>query len=416
MSQEWYQRTQLSNGIRIVSEYIPSVRSVSLGFWFAAGSRYEEPQESGISHLLEHLFFKGTERRTAREIAEAFDSLGGQLNAYTSKEYTCYYARVLDQHFEQAVEILSDMLLHARLAEQDLEKEKNVVLEEIKTYEDTPDELIHDLFAQAVLNGHPLARSILGGAETVRGLTREKLLRYLERYYTPDRLVVSAAGHVEHERVVAEVAKYFAAMEGRGESVAPTGEEITSQPRLLRHKETEQVHICLGSRGLPRTDPDKYALFLLDTILGGGASSRFFQELREERALVYATYSYHTCFQETGLFTVYAGTSPEHTEEVLAVMQAELERVWRHGVTEAELKRAKEQLKGSLVLGLEGTANRMSRLAKAVLFYDQILSPDELIQLIERVDLEDVQRVASRVLAPEHLVTAVLGPLEGGQA
>ncbi len=407
-----YEKTVLPNGIRILTEYIPYVRSVSIGFWYGAGSKHENEHNNGISHLIEHLTFKGTKNRTARQIAETFDSSGGQLNAFTSKEYTCYYVRILDNHFDMAVEVLGDMLLNSLFSEADLEKEKSVVLEEIKMYEDTPDELVHDLLTQAILDQHPLGRNILGTVESVTGISRPDAMAYLKERYTPDNLVVAAAGNVRQDQVVKEVEKYFG---GVGGKLAFSGDEIPvlHSQTLIRQKKTEQVHLCLGMPGIRRNDPRKYALYLLDVILGGGMSSRLFQELREERALVYSTYSYHVSYQETGLFTVYAGTSPGQVDKVLALMKEEFAKVRSGAVGEEEFRRAKEQLKGSLMLSLESTTNRMSRIAKSDLFYERILSPDEVTAQIDAVTMKDLNKIAGDILNEEMMTLAAIGPLKG---
>lgn len=404
-----YKRTVIENGIRVVTEEIPHVRSVTIGFWLRSGSRDEHAGNNGISHLIEHVLFKGTHTRSAREIAEAIDAAGGQLNAFTSKEHTCYYARVLDGHLPMATEILADMLLNSTIPEVELEKEKGVILEEIKMYEDSPDELVHDLFAATLLHPHPLGQSILGRAENVRAMTRDMVFHHMREYYTANNLVISVAGHVTHDEVVHEVQRHFAGFGG----TAPRLNEVEVTPVLantVRHKDTEQIHICLGGFGLSRNDPDRYALYVLDTALGGGMSSRLFQELREERGLVYSTYSYHSCFHETGLFTVYAGTSPEHAPLVVDLIRAECNRVVKSGINGEELRRAKEQIKGNLMLSLESTANRMSRMAKAELFAESLLTPDELMQRIDAVTHDDTARVAARLFGQDKLALTAVGP------
>ncbi len=412
-----FRRTVLPNGIRIVTERIPYVRSVSLGFWFATGSCNETPKENGISHLIEHLMFKGTANRTARQIAETFDAAGGQLNAFTSKEHTCYYARVLDQHFGVAADVISDMILSSLFAEADLEKEKSVVTEEIKMYEDSPDEMVHDLFTTAILDTHPLGQTVLGPAENVLAFERADIMDYLVRLYTPQNLVVAAAGNISHEQVVDEISRRLGSMTVGPASLgmAASGGRVTpwvASPRdVIKVKDTEQVHLCLGTEGLNRRDSDKYPMFLLDVILGGGMSSRLFQELREEMALVYSTYSYHVCFQDTGLFSIYAGTSPKNVDQVLEVVRGECRSLLAGGVTDAELRRAKEQLKGSLMLSLESTNSRMSRIAKIELFEETPETPDEIMEKVEAVAMDDVMRVANRLLPPEKLFLAAIGPL-----
>lgn len=405
-----YQKTTLSNGIRVVTEHIPYVRSVTIGFWFRTGSRDENASNNGISHFIEHMVFKGTGSRSARQIAETIDAAGGQLNAFTSKEHTCYYARVLDQHLELAVEILSDMVLDSNFHTGDIDKEKGVILEEIRMYEDSPDELVHDLFTDAVLAGHPLGKGILGTEETVAAVTRTEMLTYLHDHYTAGNLVVAAAGNVTHDQVVTVVERYM----GNHTGAATRLELCNCLPHghnMVRSKDTEQVHICIGSLGFDRADPLRYALFVLDMALGGGMSSRLFQELREERGLVYAAYSYHTLFQDTGLFTIYAGCSPQNVTQVMQVIRHEFAAVVENGLADDELHRAKEQLKGSLMLSLESTANRMSRLAKAELFHDELLTPDELMACIDAVDSDDVHVVARRLLSPAEQVIACIGPV-----
>lgn len=404
-----YRKTVLENGIRVVTEHIPYVRSVTIGFWVRSGSRDEDATNNGISHLIEHLLFKGTTTRTARDIAEQIDSAGGQLNAFTSKEHTCYYARVLDGHLPMATEILADMLLNSTIPEAELEKEKGVILEEIKMYEDSPDELVHDLFAEAVLNPHPLGQSVLGRAENVLSITRDRVLEYMHTHYTADNLVVSVAGNVTHEEVVREIRRHFNGFTRTGSGYR----SVAVEPRrsnLIRQKDTEQIHLCLGGQGVPRDDPDRFPLYVIDTALGGGMSSRLFQELREERGLVYSTYSYHSCFHEAGLFAVYAGTSPQHVSTVVDLIREECRRIGEEGIRGEELVRAKEQIKGNLMLSLESTANRMSRMAKAELFSEPLLSPDELIERIDAVTPEDTVRVASRLFGDGDLSLTAIGP------
>lgn len=404
-----HKRTQLANGITVVTEKIPHVRSVTIGCWIEAGSRYEDPSEAGISHFIEHLLFKGTKNRTARQIAEDIDAAGGHLNAFTGKELTCYYARVLDEHLALAVELLADMLLHSVFDPAEIEKEKGVVIEEIKMYEDTPDELVHDLFAAAVFGGHPLGRAVLGDAASVRRLTREQILAYMRRRYTAGNLVVAAAGNVEHERVVDEVERRFAEMQGP--KPPRQHQAATWEPRhILRQKETEQAHLCVGTLGLERGHPDRFVAQVVDTALGGGMSSRLFQELREERGLVYSTFSAHASYRDNGTFSIYAGTSPENAEQVLEIIHSELQRLATEGLEEDELRRAKEYLKGSLMLSLESTANRMNRIAKAELYGEPLYSPDELVARIDAVTREATQQLCEALFSRVRPALAVIGP------
>jgi len=354
--------------------------------------------------------FKGTSTRSAREIAELIDAAGGQLNAFTGKERTCYYARILDEQLPMAAELLADMFLNSVFDPEEMEKEKNVVIEEIRMCEDSPDELVHDLFASAVLGDHPLGLSVLGTEANIRGMKREEVLEFITDYYVPGNLVVAAAGNVAHDQVVDQVTRYFSALPSRPlpNSLAPVDEPGKA---AFRYKDIEQVHLCIGGLGVPRHDEDKFAVYVLDVILGGGMSSRLFQQLREERGLAYSTYSYHTCFQDAGVFGVYVGTGPENVPQVVRIIQDEFDRLMQEGVTPEELHRGKEQLKGSLMLGLESTAARMSRIAKSELFYEAILTPDEVAARIDAVTVESVQRVAQRLLSSP-LTAAAIGPTE----
>lgn len=406
-----YHRAKLSNGLRIIGETMPHVHSVSLGIWVGSGSRYEEPENNGISHFIEHMLFKGTSRRTTKQIAEAIDAVGGQLNAFTTKEYTCFYAKVLNQHFQLGLDLLTDMLTHSVFDDAEIEKEKLVVLEEIKSFEDSPDEIIHDIFAGAVLKGHPLGRPILGSPENIRRLTRKTLLQYLNQHYTPDNIVLAVAGNIQFDQIVAEAERQLAALSGC-QSVILTDLPALKPDLVLRSKETEQVHICLGTRGIGRRDADKYPVFVLDSILGGSVSSRLFQQLREERGLVYSTGSSHASYKDTGIFSVYAGTGFENYEQVVGLIKTEIQKLKEESVSQAELTRAQEQLKGNLLLSLESTCNRMSRIAKTELFQDELLTPEEIVAKIEAVTGDDLQRVARHLFRDDQFVLAAIGPFQ----
>jgi predicted Zn-dependent peptidase len=406
-----YQKTVLDNGLRIVTETIPHVRSVTIGFWFHTGSRDETLENNGISHFIEHVMFKGTKTRTARQIAETMDATGGQMNAFTGKESTCYYARVQDKHLSTAVELLADMFLNSTFRQEELAKEKSVILEEIKMYEDSPEELAHDLFVGAVLKNHPLSLPIMGTGANIARMGLEDIREYMGIQYVPGNLVVAAAGNIEHDQVVAEMEKHFGHLQG-AKPPKRVFEGATPERLVFRRKDTEQIHLCLGTKGVDRSHPDKFALYLLDVILGGGMSSRLFQELREERGLVYSAYSFHSCFQDTGIFGVYAGTGPDNVEEVLKVIYEQLELMGQSGPTAQELHRAKEQLKGGLLLSLESTTNRMSRIAKSELYYQEILTPDDLIARIDGVSTEDICRVAQGLLRPEEFSLVAIGPTD----
>lgn len=405
-----YQKTVLPNGIRIITEYIPYVHSVSLGVWIEVGSRDEEPSELGLSHFIEHMMFKGTERFSARDIAEIMDRCGGHLNAFTSKEHTCYYFRILAEHFPTAAQVLQQMLLHSLFEPSDIEKERNVVLEELYMYEDTPDELVHDLLCEALWPNHPLGRNILGTEETIRGFTQEMIFSFLERNYTTDRIVIASAGNVSHKQVVEEFAAAFSSLPSGASSSADHPHTKAGQD-LLRSKDTEQIHLCIGGPALPRGDERRYILYLLDTITGGGVSSFLFQELREERGLVYNTYSYNSFFRDTGCFGIYAGFSPKHWSEVFSVIETQLGSI-EHLISEDVVSRAKGQLKGSVVLSLESTNNRMMRLAKGEMDFGRVVTPEEFMSKIENVTLDDMIKLGLEVYNPANWSIAAIGPLD----
>ncbi len=406
----FFEKTVLPNGIRVITESIPHVRSVSLGFWVGVGSRDEQEARSGISHFLEHMLFKGTKTRSAREISRTFDRLGGELNAFTAKEYTCFYARVLDEHVPVAVEVLADMLQEPALRTKDVTSEREVVLEEISLHEDSPDERIHDLMAAELWGIHPLGRSILGHGGTIRALSAAAAREFYSERYRPRNLVVAAAGNIAHKKVVGLVRKF---LRGEGD-YAP---RQTYVPEVERHaavfnKRTEQAHICYGTQVFDARHPDRFALAIMDNVLGGGMSSRLFQQVREKRGLVYSIFSYHSLYSETGLMAIYAGTRPSNAEEVIKIVQGELGKVAGRGVTKEELRRAKDHFKGQLVLGLESTNNRMTRLGKSELGGVELLTLDELVQRVEAVSMADVKTLAQQFLTPERMVLAVIGPFE----
>jgi predicted Zn-dependent peptidase len=340
-------RTEYTSGLRVVTERMPGVRSASLGIWVLAGSRDEAPRISGSSHFLEHLLFKGTSRRSAQDIAQAFDAVGGDVNAFTAKEYTCYYARVLDRDLELAVDHLADMLQHSLIRSVDLDAERQVILEEINMHEDSPEDLVHDVFTEALWPDHPLGRPVLGTAATIAAATRGSVHRFYKRHYVPGNFVVAAAGNVRHEELLTLLADRMET--GRAlENGAASAWNLRSAghpprasgARLVRRRKTEQAHICIGTDGLARTDPDRFAFLVVNTALGGGMSSRLFQEVRERRGLAYSVYSYHSQYTEAGIFTAYAGTTPARAEQVIGLLRRELEDVAAGGLTEEEFERA----------------------------------------------------------------------------
>jgi len=403
------QRHTCENGLRIVTEKIPSVRSVALGIWVGTGSKYENERNNGISHFLEHMFFKGTTTRSAKEIAETFDEIGGNVNAFTSKEYTCYYARVLDQHAPIALDVLADMFFHSVFDEEELEKEKNVVIEEIGMYEDTPDDLVHDLIARACYADHPLGYPILGTEDVLLSLKREDLLTYIGNTYLPSNTVITVAGNFD-DQLIEEIKRRFSAFHGQGEKVEVKRPAFVANT-IAQHKATEQAHVCISLPGFNVGHEEVYSLILLNNVLGGSMSSRLFQEIREERGLAYSVYSYHSSYKETGTFTIYTGTAPEHVGQVFDIVTNILHDVAEKGITEKEMNKGKEQLKGSLMLSLESTNSRMSRLGKNELLLGRHLSLDEIIAKIDRVSHDSVLSVA-RQLFRSKLAMAMVSPLE----
>jgi predicted Zn-dependent peptidase len=393
------------NGVRIVLENIPTVRSVAIGIWIGTGSRNETPELNGISHFLEHMFFKGTKTRTAREIAESFDSIGGQVNAFTSKEYTCYYAKVLDTHASFALEVLADMFFNSTFDEEELLKEKNVVFEEIKMYEDTPDDIVHDLLSKAVYKDHPLGYPILGTEKTLQTFTGETLKQYMANTYTPENVVISVAGNIS-ESFIKEVETYFGSYQGKV-TKTPEKTPIFYTNQISRKKETEQAHLCIGYKGLKVGHEDIYSLIVLNNILGGSMSSRLFQEVREQRGLAYSVFSYHSAYLDSGIVNIYGGTGASQLNVLFDTIQETLEKLKTNGITEKELQNSKEQLKGSLMLSLESTNSRMSRNGKNELLLGRHRSLDEIVEEIDQVTKESVDRMANTIFTDEYAVALI---------
>ncbi len=411
-------RTVLPGGLRVVTEAVPTVRSVTFGIWVGVGSRDEGVRQSGCSHYLEHLLFKGTERRGALEISAAIDRVGGEMNAFTAKEYTCFYARVLDADLPVAVDVVSDVVTSAVLLRDDVENERSVILEEIAMSDDDPADLVHDQFAQAVFGDTPLGRPVLGTVDSIEQLSRATINGYYRRHYRPETMVVAAAGNLDHAHVVRLVRKAFASAGALGDrSTAPEPPRLGGRQRARRpgtvvhHRPTEQANFVLGVPGIPRVDDRRFALGVLNGVLGGGMSSRLFQEVREKRGLAYSVYSYHTQYADTGLFGVYAGCQPDRVDEVLDLCRTELAKVVDDGITAEELARGQAQLRGALVLGLEDTGSRMSRIGKSELVYGELLGVPELLRRIEAVTLDDVRALARDLLRTPPTL-AVIGPFD----
>ncbi|HEX5468044.1 MAG TPA: pitrilysin family protein [Gaiellaceae bacterium] len=407
-----YLLTTLPSGARVISEPLESVRSAALGLWIGTGSRDEDDAHAGLTHFLEHLLFKGSDRYSALEIAEIFDAFGGELNAATARDYTVVYARVLDEHVEEALDVMTDMVFAPALV--DLDAEREVVLEEIAMIEDTPQELIHDLLTQAVFGGHPLGRPVLGSAEVIASVSRRSISAYHRARYTAGNVVAAAAGNLDHDR-------FAALVERMGEKLRPTSRRPAARapwvrppaPRLaFMRKNTEQYHLCLGAPGISRSDKRRFAASILDGILGGSASSRLFQEIREKRGLAYTVYTFSSQYADTGQIGVYVGTREENLRPCLEIVFRQIDALAAGDVHADELERAKENLKGRIVLGMELTSNRMSRLGKSVITDSELLDLDRIIAEIDAVDAESVAELTGELLTGERLSVAAIGPSE----
>jgi predicted Zn-dependent peptidase len=392
-----------------VSDAAPDLRSVTVGIWVENGSRYESEDQAGISHFLEHLFFKGTERRTALDIAQEVEALGGVLNAFTGKEQTCYYAKVLPEHLPIALDVLGDVFAHSTFPDEEIERERTVIAQEIMQVEDTPEEHVHDLFGMAFWPGHPLARPIAGSVESIRGFGRPQFLEFLGQRYRPDHVLVAGAGAVTHEALVAGVERHLGGLAGAS---TPVDLSIPSPQggRWETAKDLEQTHVCLGVPGVAHGDPQRYAVYLLQLALGGGMGSRLFQEIRERRGRAYSVYAFHSAFRDTGCFGVYVATSRQWVEEVVEVCRTTFDDVVRQGLAADELARAKTQMKGGLFLGLETSDSRMTRLARNTLCFGREVPVEEVCRDVEAVGNDDIIAAARRILASDVVNVTVLGP------
>lgn len=404
----FYDKTVLDNGVTVLTETMDTVRSVAIGIWVVVGSRDESPSDAGMSHFMEHMMFKGTPTRSAADISAIFDRLGAELNAFTSKEATCFYSRVLDQHVDIAVEVLSDMIVNSLLDDEAIRYEREVVIEEIARHEDTPEDQIGDVFMETLWPSHPLGLPVLGTREIVSAFDNGQSRAFHDRHYRTCQITVAAAGNITHKQVADLVGKYLDLPNGSCGKRALSDAVVETRLHVLE-RDTEQAHIAWGVNALKATDDDRFVLSVLDVVLGGGMSSRLFQEIREKKGLAYAVGSYHQLFEDAGLFGVYAGTRPNNAEEVIRLVKQQVDSVRTEGITADELSLAKDALKGSLVLSLESTRMRMTRLAKSEITHGEILSLDELVERIDKVQLGDVKELAGRLFGgPE--VLAVIGP------
>jgi len=401
----------LSNELTVITEKISGVRSISLGVWLKKGSRHEKGNENGISHFIEHLLFKGTESRSSQEIALIIDSIGGQIDAFTSKEYTCFYAKVLDEHLPVALELLSDIVLHPRFDSKDIEQERKVIYEEIKMVGDTPDELVYDVFAEHFWQGHPLGKPVQGTIEKVSKITPATLLKYFKKSYTPENIVIAAAGNLSHSRILSMARKAF-------EPLSKKDSHFTLKPAKphffivkKRKNELEQLHLCLGVDAFPKSFEERYQLLVLNTLLGGSMSSRLFQNIREKRGLVYSIFSGVNAFIDCGFMMVYAAANPKSADEVLKLILDEFVSLKQKLITPEELKVSKEHLKGNLMLSLESTSSRMSNLARHEMYFGRQFSLNEMLKGVEKVQSEQIQALASRIFVNNRFTLAALGKI-----
>ena len=397
----------LGNGLRVVTEYIPHFPSVSVGLWIGAGSMYESEAENGLSHFVEHMLFKSTENRTTREIAVEMDAIGGQVNAFTSKECTCYYAKVIAEHLPRAMELLSDLLLNARMDEEEFEKERGVILEEIAMCEDTPEDLVYDLLAEAYFGDHPLARPILGSQQQIASVSREALIDYRRRHYRPDNTVLAIAGDFDEMQFRELAERYLGRWKAQGETRMPEPRLEACAKLLTRKKDIEQVHLCLAYPGVAQDDDALYPLSVMNNLLGGGMSSRLFQRIREEMCAAYSVYSFPSTYPNCGTLTIYAGTSPELAQKVADELHKQIDELMKGGVTPEEFTMAKDQLRVSYILGLESSSSRMSSIGRSKLLRGKAIDPQDVIAKIEAVTREDVERILRETFSKPCSASAV---------
>ena len=404
-----FKKEHLSNGIPVVMEQLKNMRSVALGIWVKVGSRDEGLDKNGISHFLEHMFFKGTVKRTAKDIAVEIDSLGGELNAFTSKESTTFYVKVLDEYIEKGIELLSDIFLHSTFPQEDIEKEKRIIKEEIKLVEDTPDDYIHDLFNQTIWGNKGLGQPVLGRRETVKSFTREDLISHIRKYYGTKDVVISCAGNFEYESIISILNKSFGSLRRGSEPEKGPTSHFQSKVEVF-HKELSEAHVCFGVEGIPQTSEDRYSLFALNTIFGAGVSSRLFQEIREKRGLAYSIYSFVSSYYDTGIWGVYAGVSRKRVGEVAELIIKEMHDL-KSTLTEVELQRSKNQLKGNIILGLESTSSRMANIARQEIYHGRYYSPKEIMKEVDSITLGHIQTLAEKLIKQERFSLTVYGPV-----
>lgn len=405
-------KVQLDNGLRIVCEKIPYVRSVSLGIWVGTGSRNENKINNGISHFIEHMLFKGTERRSAKEIAGSIDNIGGQINAFTGKECTCYYTKTLDEHIEIAVDVLADMFFNSRFQKKDIDIERKVILEEINMYEDTPEELVHDLLSETVWSGNPLGYPILGSEECLSRIDSDFIGEYMHENYNPANTVIAVAGNYVDDQLIGCINKYFGQWDNISRNVPEYNNVDFVQDVQIREKDTEQIHICMGFNGIEQGDDNLYTLLAINNILGGGMSSILFQKLREEMGLVYSIYSYPSSYKNAGLFTIYAGMNPEHLEKVINLVMNEIKNLVKSGIKKDELDKSKEQLKGNYILGLESTSSRMNNIGKSELLLGRIHTSGEVLKKIDEINIDSANDIMRSIFDLDKISFTAVGNIK----
>lgn len=411
----------LSNGVNVVGERLPTFRSVAVGIWLKTGSIIETPEQSGISHFIEHMLFKGTKNRTARDIAAQMDAIGGQINAFTAKECTCYYVKVIDEHLDIGLDILSDMLMNSKFAQEDIDKEKGVVIEEIGMSQDNPEDFVHELINRTYYQDHPLAHPILGTAESVKGLERDMIMGYLHEHYGADDAVISIAGNFDPESFTERIEKYFGALDFANDDSAKAGPKDSNGVTgivpergsiSIAQRDIEQVHICLGLPGFSMDDPKRYPMLVLNNLFGGSMSSRLFQSIREERGLAYSVYSYPSAYSDTGMVGVYAGTSPHQVEAVLELTVQVMKTLLKDKITEDEFEQSRAQLKGNYILGMEGTSSHMTALGKNMTLLGKVVSEEEIVKRIDSVTIGDVNDAMACIFDYGKVSAALVGKVE----
>ena len=407
-----YKRYTLDNGLRVVTEHIPFVQSISIGVWVETGSKYETKENNGISHFIEHMLFKGTRSRSAKEIAEIIDSIGGQINAFTSKECTCFYTKILDSHYNLAIDLLSDMLFNSNFDNEEIEKEKSVIYEEISMYEDSPEDLAHDLLYQSIFDNSSLGLPILGINDSLKRINREKMIKYMQEYYVPNNAVISIVGNFNDDDLLESIKSKFGRWQRSPLLIKENKNPKYNFQHISKVKDIEQAHLILGLKGVTLKENLRYPLLVVNNILGGSMSSRLFQNIREDKGLVYSIYSYPSSYKEAGLFSIYAGMNPGQLEEVSMLIYEELKKLKTKGLTKIELNKSKEQIKGNYILGLESTSSRMSSIGKTELLLNKIYSPKEIIEYIDKVTMEQVEKVIEEVIDLNNISSIVVGKNE----